>query len=149
MTALDSLRIAFNDTFRLPPAATDWLLMLFEAAQLFDDCADRDSIKRGELNSVIWATLVAMPANPFYQAHQVQLSTLLGNFILKWQASDIAERKKMHDEVSFVWRAGYYDVVLGVVTLCHGPAVAHDLAINVMQLYGEKYEDYLKEFGHA
>lgn len=149
MTALDSLRVAFNDTFRLPPAAADWLLMLFETAQLFDDCADRDPIKRGELNSVIWATLVAMPSNSFYRAHQVELSTLLGNFILKWQASDVAERKKAHDEVSFVWRASYYDVVLGVVTLCHGPAVAHELAVKVMQLYGEKYEDYLKEFGNA
>jgi hypothetical protein len=31
VTALDSLRIAFNDTFRLPPAATDWLLCCLSA----------------------------------------------------------------------------------------------------------------------
>jgi hypothetical protein len=123
--------------------------MLFEATQLFDDAADKDPIEREDLNSVLWATLVAMPANEFYRANQVELSALVANFILKWQASDTAERNKSHDEVSFVWRAGYYDVVLGAVRLCHGPTVAHELAFDVLKLYGEKYEDYIKEFDNG
>jgi hypothetical protein len=149
VTPLDSLKVIFSQQLELPAAAADWLLMLFEATQLFDDVADRDFIKRDDLDSVLWATLVAMPANPFYRAHQTELGTLLANFILKWQASDAAEKRKQHNEVSFVWRAGYYDVVLGAVRLCHGPAVAHDKALQIMKMYGESYEDYLKEFGHG
>lgn len=149
MTALDSLRVIFTQRLQLPPAAVDWLLMLFEATQLFDDVADKDPIKREDLDSVLWATLIAMPSNPFYQANQVQLTTLLASYILKWQAADAAERSKQHDEISFVWRAGYYDVVLGVVLLCHGTTAAHQKAVEVMHMYGEKYEDYIKEFGHA
>lgn len=147
MTPMDSLRVIFNQQLELPTAAADWLLMLYEATQLFDDVADKDPIERADLNSVLWNTLVAMPANPFYQAHQTELGALLANFILKWQASDAAEKRKQHNEVSFVWRAGYYDVVLGAVRLCHSPTIAHELAVNVMNLYGETYGDYIKEFG--
>lgn len=149
MKPIESLRVIFTQQLELSPAAVDWLLMLFEATQLFDDVADRDFIERNSLDSVLWSTLVAMPANPFYQSNQTELGALLANFILKWQASDAAEKCKKHNEVSFVWRAGYYDVVLGAVRLCHGPSYAHDKALEVMQMYGETYEDYIKEFGHG
>jgi len=147
VTPEESLRIIFARDYGLPQSASDWLIMLYEATQLFDDVADGDPIKREDLNAVLWATLVAMPVNDFYRAHQIELGALVANFILKWQASDVAERNKTHDEVSFVWRAGFYDVVLGAVRLCHGPALAHNLAVKVMKLYGEKYADYVKEFG--
>lgn len=149
MKPIDSLRYMFENEFQLPPAATDWLLMLFDATQMFDDVADGDPVHRDDLNAVLWATLVAMPANPFYKQHQIELGALVANFILKWQASDAAERDKTHNEVSFVWRAGYYDVVMGAVRLSHGPLVAHSLAPRVMKMYGETYEDYIKEFGNG
>lgn len=69
--------------------------------------------------------------------------------ILKWQASDRAEREGHADAMSFVWRAGFYDIVLMVVQLCHGRQVAQSCAHHVMGLYGEKLDDYLKEFNHA
>jgi hypothetical protein len=36
-----------------------------------------------------------------------------------------------------------------VVALCHGTQQATEKAQQVMQLYGETFEDYLKEFDHA
>jgi hypothetical protein len=69
--------------------------------------------------------------------------------ILKWQASDQAERAGKADAKSFVWRAGYYDVVLMTVALCHGTQRATEAASQVMELYGETLEDYIKEFSHA
>lgn len=147
--AVTVLRDAYERVFNLPPAAVEWLLMLFEAIQLFDDCADDDKFSRDDLDSVIWSTLVAMPSNAFFLAHHQELASGVANLILKWQASDAVERSKQHNEVSFVWRAGYYDLVLTAIRLCHGPAVAHQCAVQVMQLYGEKYADYAKEFGDA
>ena len=149
MSHLESLRSAFETTLQLPAVAGEWLLMLFETIQLLDDCADDDKIQRSDLDSVIWASLVAMPSNAFYLANQKELASAVANMILKWQASDKVERAGKHDEVSFVWRAGYYDVVLTVVRLCHGVAVAHQCAADVMRLYGEKYSDYVKEFDNA
>jgi hypothetical protein len=45
-----------------------------------------------------------------------------------------------------MWRAGYYDIILTVVQLCHGAEVAKESAHMVMRMYGEKLEDYLEEF---
>lgn len=149
MSHLESLRSAFETTLQLPNLAIDWLLMLYETIQLLDDCADGDKIQRSDLDSVIWASLVAMPSNAFYLANQKELASAVANMILKWQASDKVERIGKHDEVSFVWRAGYYDVVLTVVRLCHGVAIAHQCAADVMRLYGEKYSEYVKEFENA
>lgn len=77
------------------------------------------------------------------------LVPLLANAILKWQASDHVEREGDVDARSFMWRAGYYDIILTVVQLCHGQEVAKESAHLIMRMYGEKYEDYLEEFSNA
>jgi hypothetical protein len=133
----------------LPAPAVDWLLMLYEAIQVFDDVADGDTVKREDLNSVIWNTLVGMNQNSFWIANSHNLTPVVATAILKWQASDHAERTGKADARSFVWRAGYYDVVLMAVALCHGTQEATKIAHEIMALYGEKLEDYMKEFDHA
>jgi hypothetical protein len=69
--------------------------------------------------------------------------------ILKWQASDTSERNGNADAKSFVWRAGYYDVVLLCVAIVHGPKIAADVSEKVLRLYGEQLADYMKEFENA
>jgi hypothetical protein len=61
----------------------------------------------------------------------------------------MVERAGQADARSYVWRAGYYDLILIVVQLCHGVDVATKLAPIVMQMYGETLADYLKEFPNA
>ncbi len=134
---------------QLPPAAIDWLLMVWDIIQVFDDVADNDQVEREDLNAVIWHTLVGMHQNPFFITHAPTLIPMLASMILKWQASDTAERQGKADAMSFAWRAGYYDVILMAVTLTHGSDFATKNAHLIMALYGEKLEDYLKEFDHA
>jgi hypothetical protein len=90
-----------------------------------------------------------MNQNTFWIANSHSLAPIVATMILKWQASDQAERAGKADARSFVWRAGYYDVVLMTVALCHGTRRATEDAGSVMELYGEKFEDYMKEFSHA
>jgi hypothetical protein len=90
-----------------------------------------------------------MSQNTFWQANSHTLAPVVASMILKWQASDQAERAGKADARSFVWRAGYYDVVLMVVAVCHGTQHATQAAQQVMELYGETLEDYMKEFSHA
>jgi hypothetical protein len=87
-----------------------------------------------------------MPANPFFLANAAALQASLAQLVLKWQASDDAERQGQADARSFVWRAGYYDLVLLVVLLTKGHADAMKDAKTVMHLYGETLHEYLKEF---
>jgi hypothetical protein len=133
----------------LPAPVVEWLVMVYDAIQVFDDVADDDPIARDDLNATIWNTLVGMHQNQFFITHSHYLVPLLATMILKWQASDTAERAGQADARSFIWRAGYYDLILMAVSLTHGPGFATKNAYLVMQLYGEKFEDYMKEFGNA
>jgi hypothetical protein len=143
---IDDLRHHFAVTLDLPPAAVEWLLDVWRLIQMLDDVADGDPVSRDDLDGAIWAALVTMPANPFFLANVAALQTGLAALVLKWQASDDAERAGTADARSFMWRAGYYDLVLLVVLLTKGHATAMCQAKTVMHLYGETLHEYLKEF---
>lgn len=146
-TPVEWLRENLRDALSLPPDATDWLIMLYEATQTFDDYADGDEVPRRHFDALLWNTLVAIPQNSFFRAHCATLSPLVAASILKWQAADSIERGKgTPDARSFVWRAGFYDLVLMCVQLVHGPQVAIENAHHVLNLYGESFNDYLGEF---
>lgn len=139
------LEIAFKE-YGLPQAASSWLIMLYEAVQVFDDYADGDEVSRAQLLKTLHDTLVFMPTNEFYCKNSVFLSPLLINFIQKWHASDVVEWEGNPNEKSFVWRAGYYDIVLAAVGLCLGLEVSAEIGKHVMNLYGDDYAAYIKEF---
>jgi len=149
MTAALWLSRNLQEGFAITGAAHDWLMSLWNAIQVFDDMADGQFPDREDLIACIADTLCNMPANPFFRANHATLMPLVAVAILKWKASDDVERAGEPSEVSFTWRAGYYDIVLAVMQLVHGEQVARDSAQYVMKLYGEKYADYAKEFSHA
>lgn len=146
MTNTEAMAEHLIKTLNLPQSAAEWLMMLWNAIQVFDDVADGDAVERKDLDGVIWNTLVAMPQNQFFAANSAALLPLVSSMILKWQASDRMEREGMADAKSYMWRAGYYDVVLAVFNLCHGVQTATENAHIVMNMYGETFADYMKEF---
>ena len=145
----NGLKENLTTVFNLPMPVVDWLMMVFDAIQVFDDFADGDPVKREDLNATIWNTLVGMHQNQFFIANSHVLVPLLAVSILKWQASDTVERTGEADAKSFVWRAGYYDLVLTAISMIHGAEYATKNSHLVLNLYGEKLEDYLKEFKNA
>jgi hypothetical protein len=74
------------------------------------------------------------------------LLPLISQAILKWQGADAAERAGNPSAMAYAWRAGYYDIVLSVVCICHGAAAAVKAAPFVMQTYGETFDAYMNEF---
>ncbi len=143
--ATQSLIVHFEN-LDLPPEAAGWLMDIWRMIQMLDDVADGDPVTRSDLDAVIWSSLISMPANPFYLANIQALQTGLALLVMKWKASDDAERAGQADARSFIWRAGYYDLVLLVVLLTKGHATAMKDAVKVMHLYGETLHEYLKEF---
>jgi hypothetical protein len=139
----------FTETLSLSDEASDWLIALWEVIQLFDDIADGASIDRDDLDGAIWNALVGLPANGFYQRNAHMLIPLMGVAVLKWKASDVVEREGEACATSFVWRAGYYDLVLAAVQIEHGSQLAMDIGPAVLKLYGESLEDYMKEMSDA
>lgn len=143
---LTSLKQNLEEHFQLPASAVEWLLMMFQVTQVFDDVADGDEVPREELNKCIWNTLVAMPLNPFFTANSTTLLPVVALSILKWQGSDAVERAGAANEMSFGWRAAFYDLCMIVVQACHGVKKATELSGDVLKLYGETFNDYQKEF---
>jgi hypothetical protein len=143
------LRKNFSEALCLSDEASDWLIALWEVIQLFDDIADGDSIDRDDLDASIWNALVGMPSNGFYQRNAHVLIPLMSVAVLKWKASDVVEREGQACATSFVWRAGYYDLVLAAVQIEHGSQLAMDIGPVVLKLYGESLEDYMKEMSDA
>ena len=143
------LRENLVQVLQLPKPAVDWLCSLYEVIQAFDDYADGDEVPRERLNALIWDSLVTMPSNSFFAQHAAVLLPVVATQVLKWQGADARERAGDPSAMAFAWRAGFYDVVLMVVNCAHGTEAAHVAAPAVLQLYGERYADYMKEFGHA
>ncbi len=133
-------------TLGLPDDAVEWLMMGWHAIQTFDDFADGDKVDRKDVDTLLWNLLIAMPQNSFYFKHSQLLWPVMATAILKWQASDAVERKKEANAMSFSWRASFYDVVLFVYSLIHGSELAIENAHVIMGLYGETFDDYLKEY---
>ena len=139
----------FKESLELPTQAIEWLLALWRVTQVFDDVADGDSVSRDDLLGSVVDALVTLPTNSFYTANHATLDPLVAVAILKWKASDELERTGSASAMSFAWRAGYYDIVLAVVQIVHGMTVAMAVCASVANLYGEDFEDYLKEFENA
>lgn len=138
-----------KEVFALPDDAREWLLGLWNLIQVFDDMADGDHPDRDKLDVAIYDSIVGLPNNGFFQKHRAVLLPLLSVAILKWKAADDAERAHEPTATSFVWRAGYYDIVLAVVQLVHGFDSAMQIGTKVMALYGEGLSAYLAEFTDA
>lgn len=133
----------------LPANATAWLLDLWKITQVLDDLTDGDLVSPRSAHDAVWKILVTFPTNPFFIANAAVLQPALATAILKWEAANQAERAKTADEKSYMWRAGYYDIVLLVLLLCQGYDSAMAKASSVMALYGEKFSDYRAEFSNG
>jgi hypothetical protein len=133
----------------LPEPAVNWLMTMFDVIQTLDDFADGEQVERKDLDALIWNTLVALPGNAFFMQHAGMLLPVIAMAILKWQASDQAEREGRADERAYMWRAGYYDLVLMAVLLTHGSLKTTEISEKIMRLYGEEFKDYIKEFHNA
>lgn len=129
---------------QLPQDATDWLLNLWNIIQFLDDCQDGDFNVGNPLPA--HEILIAHGGNSFYLMHSQQLLPALSIALNKWYAANAAENSGKADAKSYMWRAGYYDIVLLVFTLVHGALGARNNAFDIMSMYGESLEAYLLEF---
>ena len=149
VSSRDSMDFHLREGLNLPDAAAVWLLDLWDVTQTLDDIVDGDEVSRDAAMALVVKTLFTMPSNQFYAANAGILQPVIATAILKWKASDDAERAGAADEKSFIWRASYYDVILTAVIICHGWDTAMKNAVNVMKLYGESYISYKEEFSRA
>lgn len=126
-----------------------WLSLLWDAIQGLDDWRDGD--KHDNPERVIHIVLHDLWAHPFYLKNSSYLLPHLSAMVLKWRGANVIEDFKESEQYAkaYMWRAGYYDVVLMALALCIGADAAGSKAHEVAAMYGESFGDYVKEMNHA
>ena len=140
MTAETNLSTHFT-TLGLPGPAKAWLLDLWNVIQVLDDAMDGDSAGSADVERAAMAIFWDMPMNPFYRDNYAALQPVLKLQVLKWFAANDVEAQGQPDERSYMWRAGYYDIVLMVCALC-----GCDQSATALKLYGETFSEYMEGF---
>lgn len=139
MTAESDLSTHF-DTLGLPDAAKAWLLDLWTVIQVLDDATDGDRVAKDDAAKAVRAIFLTMPLNDFYRQNAAVLQPVIVLQMLKWEAANAVEAAGLASEKSYVWRAGYYDVVLMACQLCGIENAGHAC----MEMYGESFTDYME-----
>lgn len=142
MTAVSDLSAHF-ETLGLPDAAKAWLLDLWNVIQVLDDAYDGDKADRDAVSGAVKSIFLTMPLNDFYRQYSGVLQAVSWLQVMKWQAANDAEAAGVVNEKTYVWRAGYYDVVLMVCHLC-GIEGAGQFC---MEIYGESFAEYKRGQG--
>jgi len=133
----------------LPAPAVQWLLDFWDVIQGLDDWRDGDEIPAQQKEAVIYKVMFLLPNNPFFQYHAKELLPIISNLILRWIGANKLEDNREQLEKAYMWRAAYYDLILEVVRLVHGFEAAANASDFVAKLYGETYQDYVREFQNA
>jgi hypothetical protein len=133
----------------LPAPAVQWLLDFWDVIQGLDDWRDGDEIPAQQKEAVIYKVMFLLPNNPFFQYHAKELLPIISNLILRWIGANKLEDNREQLEKAYMWRAAYYDLILEVVRLVHGFEAAANASDFVAKLYGETYQEYVREFQNA
>jgi hypothetical protein len=133
----------------LPEPTVRWLLDFWSVIQGLDDWRDNDEVSPQEKEAVIYKVMFLLPNNPFFQYHSKELLPIVSNLVLRWIGANRLEDNREDLHKAYMWRAAYYDLILEVVRLVHGFEAAADASDFVAKLYGETFEDYVKEFQNA
>ena len=133
----------------LPLTAQRWLIDFFSVIQGLDDWRDNDPVDPKQKEKVIYQVMVELPQNHFFQTNSHNLLPLISILVLKWIGANKLEDNREQLHKAYMWRAAYYDLILEVVRLVHGFDEAANAAEYVAKLYGETYEDYVREFNNA
>lgn len=126
-----------------------FMLSIWSLIQVFDDIHDGDSVDEKEFNSAMWSAFIYLPTNDFYRQNGSALASVISTQIFKWRAANHAEKEGLANEQSFMWRAGYFDILMLVYSLVYGVDRAQADAYKVMNCYIETIDQYYEEFKGA
>lgn len=125
-------------------SAIEFLNIIWRSIQFLDDKYDLMPPKTGT-DLFLKDVFFSLQHNQFYLENFKVLNSAFYMVVAKWDAANVAEKYGIHNALSFVWRAGYYDLVLLVYYLCKGYDHGIHAAYRILSMYGESFEDYMKE----
>lgn len=135
-------------------AAVKLCIDLLFVGHLWDDLIDGDVIREPEeIDKAFLIALGELPLNPFYQANQMYLAPLLTSASLLWIDSNGLERGSKDERLTaFCIRNALLNVIHFCIFLVGGGEWVRQQGPDFWRTFlltNEKYEELLKENGHA
>lgn len=127
------------------PDAVEFLNIVWRSIQFIDDVQDGDKPKTSTTD-FMHDMFFTLHTNLFYINHFQSLNSAIFVMIAKWHAANVFEERGEPTHLSFVWRAGFYDLALLVFYLCKGYKNGVIAAPTILSYYGEDYNAYIQEF---
>jgi hypothetical protein len=129
-----------------PCDAVAFIVKYWRAIQFLDDV--KDGAPTSDADGAIYLLLIELPYDDFLAKHRTALGPCVATAVHKWQAANMVERQgaTAHLDKSFMWRAGFYDAVLTVATLCMPADKVAENRLAILSLYGESHDKNVSEF---
>lgn len=129
-------------------SAVEFGVLLFQISQLFDDIYDDGILGRKECLDLIFKTMVELPQNNFYNSFKYKLQPLVESMFLQWMSANAIEEfeGERQLEKSYMLRAFLFQIYQFCGMLLKGKDFAISEALVFQNCYGEKFEEYRKEF---
>lgn len=122
---------------------------LFDAFHFWDDLIDRDhALTDDAIHKSMYALVVEIPSNPFYQRHQAALMPLIVAAIHNWRAATDFERDGTEHQklVAFVLRSSYVDILVMCAHLLGGFEWAQTWTPKIRDVvHNEGFEGFKRE----
>ncbi len=145
-----------NYAFKGNTAATDYVLAISKAADVFDNLIDKDTpVSDSDVINSLWLLAVEIPRNPFFQAFANDLLPVTATGIMNWMTANKLEQRAEHIaiEIAHVIRYSIADVVILAALLCGGrewaAEVGPELRLRSQRSDFNEYINSLKGVSHA
>lgn len=124
--------------------AVAFMLLVCTVLHFWDDLEDRDKpIARSDVDAAMFAALIVLPRNPFYQRHFTELSATLELAILNWHAANELEQRDGIDDkrIAFVVRSHYCNLAIQCARLVGGYAWAREVSVPIRRYWHKEGMD--------
>ena len=123
--------------------AVEFLLLLSDITELWDDLIDKDRpISDERINYVFEHALVTLPLHPFYQKHHQHLRPLFIHAINAWQlANKFAKGTRSERALAYTLRNMDIMIAEAIVYLTSGPARMREVSPELWKFFGAEQDD--------
>lgn len=119
------------------PAAISFLLTIADAAEFFDDVVDADKpLEQGHAQRVLFALVVDLPFNPFFERYKIQLVPIMHTGINAWLDANDLEKGSDNDKAfAYVLRDWYCELITYVIFLTKGREYMRAVSLEVRMFF--------------
>lgn len=127
--------------------AVHFLLDLIQMAEVWDDIVDGDELDLVQVESAMWAGMVRLPLNPFYQEHATYLTPLIIHAINTWKDANVLS-KGTRDQRAVAYTLRHMDlqIVQAVVRLTRGDEALREIGPQIWTLYAARPDDGIDQW---